>query len=130
MKKLFAKKEEKRPIHTINTQPEGMFKGQSPKKVVFIKVNPKRYEQQEEDMAMIERMSSNILESETHDEVILHMGIAVGYANAMKFHGIIDEAETSSLVDMLGTIGEDKLHEVDKINLNIIMHRLRKKVTK
>ena len=85
---------------------------------------------QKEDMGMIERMCSDILKSDSHDEVLIHTAIAVGYANAMKLHGVIDEEETTSLVDMLGTIGEDRIHEVDKMNLNIIMRHLRKKVFK
>ena len=40
----------------------------------------------------------------------------------------IEALEAVDIVEMLGTMGEDKLHEVEKINANIIMRRLRKKV--
>lgn len=125
MKALFTKHTEAK---RFDTEQGGIIKGISPKKVIFIKVNQRRYEDQKADMTMIEKMSSDIMNAETHDEVLAHTCIAVGYVNAMKFHGIIDAEETTNLVDMLGAIGEDRLREVDKINLNIIMRHIRKKV--
>lgn len=111
-----------------HTKPQGIVKGQLPKKVVFIKVNPKRFQQQKEDMEMIERLSKGIITADTHEDVMIKTAIAVGYVNAMKIHGVIDDKETSDLVDMLGTIGEDKLQEMDRLNLRVIMRNIRKKV--
>lgn len=113
--------------HT-RTKPQGIFKGQLPKKVVFIKADPKKFQQQKEDMEMIERLSKEIITADTHEDVMIKTAIAVGYVNAMKIHGVIDDKETSDLVDMLGTIGEDKLQEMERLNLRIIMRNIRKKV--
>lgn len=129
MIKFMTRKQHKK-AHRFHEKQEEIFNGQLPKKLVFIKVNSKKFDMQKEDMGMIERMCSDILKSDSHDEVLIHTAIAVGYANAMKLHGVIDEEETTSLVDMLGTIGEDRIHEVDKMNINIIMRHLRKKVFK
>lgn len=123
----FLTRKQHNEAHT-RTKPQGIFKEQIPKKVAFIKVNPKRFQQQKEDMEMIERLSKEIITADTHDDVMIQTAIAVGYVNAMKIHGVIDEKETSDLVDMLGVMGEDKLQEVDGLNIRIIMRHIRKKV--
>ena len=123
----FLTRKQHNEAHT-RTKPQGIFKGQIPKKVVFIKVNPKRFQQQKEDMEMIQRLSKEIITADTHDDVMIQTAIAVGYVNAMKIHGVIDEKETSDLVNMLGVMGEDKLQEVDGLNIRIIMRHIRKRV--
>ena len=102
-------------------QHEETHKRENAKRVVIVKVNPRCAGQQAEDMHMIERLCKDILIAETHDDVLIQTAIAVGYAN-------IEDTEAVDIVEMLGTMGEDKLHEVEKINANIIMRRLRKKV--
>lgn len=112
----------------IRKQHEENHKRENAKRVVIVKANPRCAGQQAEDMHMIERLCKDILIAETHDDVLIQTAIAVGYANAMRIHGIIEDTEAVDIVEMLGTMGEDKLHEVEKINANIIMRRLRKKV--
>lgn len=112
----------------IRKQHEENHKRENAKRVVIVKANPSCAGQQAEDMHMIERLCKDILIAETHDDVLIQTAIAVGYANAMRIHGIIEDTEAVDIVEMLGTMGEDKLHEVEKINANIIMRRLRKKV--
>lgn len=97
----------------IHTKPQGTFKGQLPKKVVFIKVNPKRFQQQKKDMEMIKRLSKEIITADTHEDVMIQTAIAVGYINAMGIHGVIDDKETCDLVDLIGEMGEGKLQEMD-----------------
>lgn len=109
-------------------QNEENHKRENAKRIVIVKVNPRCAGQQAEDMRMIERLCKDILIAETHDDVLIQTAITVGYANAMRIHGIIEDTEAVDIVEMLGTMGEDKLHEVEKINANIIMRRLRKKV--
>lgn len=109
-------------------QHEENHKRENTKRVVIVKANPRCAGQQAEDMRMIERLCKDILIAETHDDVLIQTAITVGYANAMRIHGIIEDTEAVDIVEMLGAMGEDKLHEVEKINANIIMRRLRKKV--
>ena len=72
-------------------QHEETHKRENAKRVVIVKVNPRCAGQQAEDMHMIERLCKDILIAETHDDVLIQTAIAVGYANAMRIHGIIKD---------------------------------------
>ena len=74
-------------------QHEENHKRENAKRVVIVKANPRCAGQQAEDMHMIERLCKDILIAETHDDVLIQTAIAVGYANAMRIHGIIEDTE-------------------------------------
>lgn len=92
-------------------QNEENHKRENAKRVVIVKVNPRCAGQQAEDMRMIERLCKDILLAETHDDVLIQTAIAVGYANAMRIHGIIEDTEAVDIVEMLGTRRVDQHDE-------------------
>lgn len=102
--------------------------GKTKIKTVFIKARRGSTQRQAKDMEIIMQQARGILLADEHDEVLVETAIAVGYANAMFMHDLIDARELQNLVDMLGTMGEDTIKKVDKINLQTIMRHFRRAV--
>ena len=72
------------------------------------------FEVQRQDMKTVETLLENVKVAKTRDLVYIQSAIAVGYANAMQAHGIIEEDELKRLNAMIGTIAERRLLEVEK----------------
>lgn len=88
----------------------------NPASKVLIKADPKIIEVQRNDLNVIEKALDSVKTAQEHDFVYIHAAIAVGYANAMQAHGVIDEDELHRLNAMIGVIAERRLIEVDQAN--------------
>lgn len=88
----------------------------NPASKVLIKADPKIIEVQRHDLHVIETALDNIKAAQEHDFVYIHAAIAVGYANAMQAHGVIDDDELRRLNAMIGVIAERRLAEVDRFD--------------
>lgn len=91
-------------------------KGENATGKVMIKADPKIIEVQRNDLNVIEKALDSVKTAQEHDFVYIHAAIAVGYANAMQAHGVIDEDELHKLNAMIGVIAERRLIEVDQAN--------------
>lgn len=101
-----------------------------PTKAVTIMISREHAEMQAEDVRRIMEMAAEIKTADNHDDVLIQTAIAVGYANAMHLHGLISTDELHDLIDMLGTVGEDQLKEVNKLHNRLIFRHIRKVVRK
>lgn len=98
------------------------------KRVCMIRAKRGQQARQAADLEIISKIAREIITAECHDDVLIQTAIAVGYANAMKMHGLITDTEAEDLVEWLGTVGSDALKRVDSVAHNIIMRHLRKVV--
>lgn len=101
-----------------------------PTKTVTIMISREHADMQAEDVRRIMEMATEIKTADNRDDVLIQTAIAVGYANAMRLHGLINEEELHDLIDMLGTVGEDRLKEVSKLHNRLIFRHIRKAVRK
>lgn len=101
-----------------------------PTKTVTIMISREHADMQAEDVRRIMEMATEIKTADNRDDVLIQTAIAVGYANAMRLHGLINEEELHDLIDMLGTVGEDQLKEVSKLHNRLIFRHIRKVVRK
>lgn len=99
-------------------------------KTATILIRREHAEMQQEDIRRIMEMTAEIKTASNRDDVLIQTAIAVGYANAMRLHGLIGEEELHDVIDMLGTVGEEQLKEVNKLHNRLIFRHIRKVVRK
>lgn len=97
-------------------------------KEIHIAARIGKEQRQKADINTIIRLTKEIKTADTREAVMAQSGIACGYINAMNAHDLISDEEMQQLINMIGEVGEIRLHEVSKIEFKIFSRYFRKKV--
>lgn len=117
MKTLIITEGYKRPPRKMNVLDEYAENG------VFIHARRGRTQGQETGLQIINKLLQDTKMEEDRESVFAYVGIATGYANAMKTYGFMDEKELRGIIGIIEQTGEKAIDRIEKSKSPLFLFR-------
>ena len=85
--------------------------------------------QQRSDLKIIEKQLEATRTADTQEQTLTQSAIAVGYANAMRNHNLVDDEELKGMLALIEKIANDNIEMIQHIEKGRLGRIFRKKVT-